>query len=341
MPLDASKYKNVFVTGPNANDQGIMGDWALPQPDENITTILEGLKMIAPQTNFTFLEQGWNLRIMDPKKVDQAAEMAKKADLNIVVLGEHALRNNWNDKTGGEDTDRSDIALAGLQQELVERIYASGKPTIVVLINGRQLGVEWIAENIPALVEAWEPGGLGGQAIAEILYGKVNPTAKLPITIPRHVGQVQQFYNHKPSMYFHPYTIGPSTPLYSFGYGLSYTTYGYKNLKLAKSTIGTNETVAVSVEVTNTGKREGEEIVQLYIRDEFSSATRPVKELKDFARVALKAGETKTVLFNLPASKLAFYDKDMKWVVEPGNFKIMVGSSSRTEDLQVANLLVK
>jgi len=341
LPLDPSKFKNVFVTGANANNQGIMGDWALPQPDENIITILEGLKMISPQSNFSYLEQGWNIRKMDPAKVERAAEMAKNADLNIVVVGEHALRNNWFEKTGGEDTDRSDIALPGLQQELVEKIHASGKPTIVVLVNGRQLGVEWIANNVAALVEAWEPGGVGGLAIAEILYGKVNPTAKLPITIPRHVGQVQQFYNHKPSMYFHPYTIGPSTPLYPFGFGLSYTSYRYGNLNLSKKVIGKEESVEVSVEVTNIGKRDGEEIVQLYIRDEYSSATRPVMELKDFTRVSIKSGETKLVKFNLPASKLAFYDKEMNWVVEPGNFKIMVGASSRDEDLKVVDLLVK
>ncbi|SOD12086.1 glycoside hydrolase family 3 N-terminal domain-containing protein [Pedobacter xixiisoli] len=341
LPLKAGQFKNVFVTGPNANDQGIMGDWAQPQPEKNIITILQGLKMVSPETNFTFLEQGWNIRKMEKAKVDQAAEMAKKADLNIVVVGEHALRINWNDKTGGEDTDRSDIALPGLQQELVEKIHASGKPTIVVLINGRQLGVEWIANNAAALVEAWEPGGFGGQAVAEIIYGKVNPTAKLPITIPRHVGQVQQFYNHKPSMYFHPYTIGSSTPLYPFGYGLSYTTYKYSALALSKTTINDKESVTVSVNVSNTGKLAGEEIVQLYIRDEFSSATRPVKELKDFARVSLAAGENKTISFTLPAEKLAFYDKNMKWGVEPGNFKIMVGSSSEDKDLLVTNLLVK
>lgn len=341
LPLDATKYKNIFVTGINANDQGIMGDWALPQPEKNIVTVLQGLKNIAPQTSFTFTDFGWNVRKMEQTKVTEAAAMAKKADLNIVVVGEHALRNNWTEKTGGEDTDRSDIALAGLQQELVEKVYASGKPTIVILVNGRQLGVGWISENVEALLEAWEPGGFGGQAIAEILYGKVNPSAKLPVTIPRHVGQLQQFYNHKPSMYFHPYTIGPSTPLYPFGYGLSYTTYNYKNLKLSKYTIAKDEAVTVSVEVSNTGKVDGEEIVQLYIRDEYSSASRPVKELKDFARVTLKAGETKSVNFSLPASKLAYYDKDMKWGVEAGNFKIMVGRSSADADLQVADLLVK
>ncbi len=341
LPLEAGKYKNVFVTGPNANNQSIMGDWALPQPEENIITVLEGLKMISPETNFTFLEQDWNIRKMDPDKVTKAGEMAKQADLNIVVVGEYALRHMWNDRTGGEDTDRSDIALAGLQQEMVEKIHASGKPTIVILINGRPLGVEWITTKCTALLEAWEPGGFGGQAIAEILYGKVNPSAKLPITIPRHAGQIQQFYNHKPSMYFHPYAIGESTPLFPFGYGISYNTYGYNNLKLSEGKIKKDGSVTVTIDVTNNGKRDGEEIVQLYIRDEFSSATRPVKELKDFTRVYLRPGETKKVTFILPAQKLAFYDKDMKWGVEPGNFKIMVGASSQEKDLKVADLYVE
>jgi beta-glucosidase len=341
LPLDPWKFKNVFVTGPNANNQAIMGDWAFPQPEENITTVLEGLKMVSPHINFSFLEFDWNIRKMDPAKINQAAEMAKKADLNIVVVGEYALRHMWNDRTGGEDTDRSDINLPGLQEELVEKIHASGKPTIVVLVNGRQLGVEWIANNCAALVEAWEPGACGGQAVAEILYGKVNPSGKLPVTVPRHVGQVQQFYNHKPSMYFHPYAMSASTPLFPFGYGLSYTTYSYNNLKLSQGKITRQESVTVSVEVTNSGKVDGEEIVQLYIRDEYSSATRPVKELKAFTKIFLKAGETGEVSFNLPAEKLAFYDKNMKWGVETGNFKIMVGSSSRDEDLKVADLWVE
>lgn len=341
LPLNDQKYKRVFVTGPNADNQSIMGDWALPQPEENIITVLEGLKQVSPNTQFSFLDQGWNIREMDKNKVLQAESMAKNADLAILVIGEHSLRNNWYEKTCGEDCDRSDIDLAGLQQELVERVIKTGVPTIVVLVNGRQLGVEWISDNANALVEAWEPGGFGGQAVAEILYGKVNPSGKLPVTVPRHVGQIQMIYNYKPSMYFHPYAIGESTPLFHFGYGLSYTTYNYSDLKTSKSEIAKNGSVEVSVNVTNTGKLAGEEIVQLYIRDVFSSATRPVKELKDFKRIQLNAGETKTVTFNLPAGKLAFYDKDMKWTVEPGEFEILVGKSSRDEDLLKTNFIVK
>lgn len=341
LPLDPAKYKNVFVTGPNADTHVILGDWSVPQPDENVITVLEGLKMISPETNFTTLEFGWNLRIMESDKVKKAGEMAKKADLAIVVVGENSMREHWMEKTCGENTDRMDINLPGLQQELVETIYNTGVPTIVVLVNGRQLGVEWIDEHVPALVEAWEPGSFGGQAIAEILYGRINPSGKLPVTVPRNTGQIQSIYNHKFTAYWFPYTLGKSDPLYHFGYGLSYTTYEYENLKISRPEINATECVTVSVDVTNTGNMDGEEIVQLYIRDDFSSATRPVKEMKDFCRIKLKKGEKKTVTFEVTPDKLAYYDVDMKYGVEPGTFKIMVGPSSRNEDLQYVSLRVK
>lgn len=341
LPLDPSKYKRVFVTGPNADTHVIMGDWALPQPEENIITVLQGLRQASPETTFTTLEFGWNLRTMDPEKVKQAGVMAKQADLAIVVVGENSMREQWGDKTCGENTDRSDLDLPGLQQELVETIRKTGVPTIVVLVNGRPLGVEWIAENVSALVEAWEPGGLGGKAVADILYGNVNPSGKLPITIPRNVGQIQTIYNHKFTANWFPYAIGKNGPLFHFGYGLSYTDYNYSNLQLGKSTIGKNETVKVSVDVTNTGKKDGEEVVQLYIRDDYSSVTRPLKELKDFKRIALKAGESKTVTFDITPDKLAFYDLNMNWIVEAGTFTIMAGSSSRDEDLKKIQLTVK
>lgn len=272
----------------------------------------------------------------------EAAVRAKSADLNIVVAGEYMMRFRWNDRTDGEDTDRSDLDLVGLQNELIEKVAASGKPTILILVNGRPLGVQWAAENLPAIVEAWAPGMYGGQAVAEILYGKVNPSAKLAITIPHSVGQLQMIYNHKPSQYFHPYAAGkPSTPLYPFGHGLSYTTYKYDDLKLAQKEITKDGTVDVSVKVTNTGDRDGVEIVQLYIRDKFSSVTRPVKELKDFARVSLKAGESQVVNFKITPDKLAFYDKKMKKIVEPGEFIVMVGASSDDKDLLKDSFFVK
>jgi len=342
LPLNASKYKRILVTGINADDENILGDWSAPEKPENVTTILEGLKMIAPDTQFDFVDQGWDPRNMNPAKVTEAADRAKFADLNIVVAGEYMMRFRWTDRTDGEDTDRSDIDLVGLQNELIEKVAASGKPTILILVNGRPLGVQWAAEHLPAIVEAWAPGMYGGQAVAEILYGKVNPSAKLAITIPHSVGQLQMIYNHKPSQYFHPYAAGkPSTPLYPFGYGLSYTTYKYEDLKLDRKEISKDGKVEASVKVTNTGTRDGVEIVQLYIHDKYSSATRPVKELKDFARVSLKTGESKNISFIITLDKLAFYDKKMQKIVEPGEFTIMVGSSSDDKDLLKEEFAVK
>ena len=341
LPLDASKYKKVLVTGINANDMNVLGDWSAVQKEENVTTILEGLRQVAPGTAFDFVDQGWDPRHMDPAKVAEAEKRAKEADLNIVVAGEYMMRFRWTDRTDGEDTDRSDLDLVGLQNELIRKVAASGKPTILILVNGRPLGVEWAAEHLPAIVEAWAPGMYAGQAVAEILYGKVNPSAKLAITIPRSVGQLQMIYNHKPSQYFHPYAVKPSTPLWPFGYGLSYTTYKYDDLKLSAKEVSQNQNVEVSVKVTNTGQRDGVEIVQLYIRDKYSSVTRPVKELKDFARVALKAGESKVVTFTITPDKLAFYDKKMKWIVEPGEFVVMAGASSADESLLKETFILK
>ena len=342
LPLYTTKYKKILVTGINADDENILGDWSAQQSPENVVTELEGLKMIAPETTFEFVDQGWDPRNMDKAKIDLAAQKARFADLNIVVAGEYMMRYRWTDRTDGEDTDRSDIDLVGLQNELIQRVAASGKPTILILINGRPPGVEWAAEHLSAIVEAWAPGMYGGQAIAEILYGLVNPSAKLAITIPRSVGQIRMFYNHKPSQYFHPYAAyKPSTPLYPFGYGLSYTTYEYSGLQIDKQEISAKENVKVTINVKNTGKRDGVEIVQLYIRDNVSSATRPVKELKDFARIALKAGESKAVEFTLTPEKLAFYDKKMHYGVESGEFTVMIGCSSKDEDLLKGSFTVK
>lgn len=341
LPLDRSKYKRVLVTGINADDHNILGDWSAAQRPENVITVLEGLRAESPQTEFVFVDQGWNPQAMSPESVELAAEKAKECDLNIVVAGEYMFRDRWTERTGGEDTDRSDIDLVGLQNELIEKVYRSGKPTILVLITGRPLGTEWAAEHLPALVNAWEPGMYGGQAIAEILYGKVNPSAKLPITIPRSAGQIQMIYNHKPSQYFHPYAVKPSTPLYPFGYGLSYTEYEYSDLKADKSEIAADESLKVSVTVRNKGRMAGDEIVQLYIRDLYSQVTRPVKELKDFARIHLEAGEEARVEFEITPDKLMFLDKRLNPIVESGEFVVMVGASSDDKDLLTVKFRVK
>ena len=340
LPLDASRYRKVLVTGINADDHNILGDWSAEQKPENVITVVEGLRMVSPETEFIFADQGWDPRNMSRKNVDKAASLAKKCDLNIVVAGEYMYRGRWTERTSGEDTDRSDIDLVGLQNELIRKVAASGKPTVLILVSGRPLGVQWAADKLPALVNAWEPGMYGGQAIAEILYGKVNPSAKLAISIPRSAGQIQMIYNHKPSQYFHPYAVTPSTPLFPFGFGLSYTEYSYSDLRLDKTEIPAEGTAKVSVTVTNKGRMAGDEIVQLYIRDRFSSVTRPVKELKDFARIHLEPGESRVVEFYITPDKLSFLDKNMRTVVEPGEFIIMTGPSSEDRDLLKTSLYV-
>lgn len=338
LPLDMKKYKRVLVTGINANDQNIMGDWSELQPEEKVSTVLKGLRQIAPDTEFQFIDQGWDPRNMSQAKVDEAVEAAKNCDLNIVCCGEYMMRFRWNERTSGEDTDRDNLDLVGLQDQLIQRLNETGKPTVLIIISGRPLSVRYAAEHVPAIINAWEPGQFGGQAIAEILYGKVNPSAKLAMTMPRSVGQISTYYNHKKSAFFHPVVCGSSEPLYPFGFGLSYTTFAYSDLSLDKTSIkaGSNETVKATITIENTGKRDGLEICQLYINDVVASAARPVKELKDFKRVALKAGERKTITFEIPQEKLAFYDINMKYGVEPGTFEVLVGGSSKDADLKKA-----
>lgn len=343
LPLDAQKYKKVLVTGINANDQNIIGDWSEPQPEEQVWTVLRGLRSVSPTTDFRLVDQGWDPRNMLQAQVDAAVEAAKECDLNIVCCGEYMMRFRWNERTSGEDTDRDNLDLVGLQEKLIRRLNETGKPTVVIIISGRPLSVRYAAEHVPAIVNAWEPGQYGGQAIAEILYGKVNPSAKLAMTMPRHAGQISTWYNHKRSAFFHPAVCADNTPLYPFGHGLSYTTFRYSNLQLNKANIPNDgkTPVTASVTIENTGNRDGVEICQLYINDVVASVARPVKELKDFRRVALKAGEKRTIEFTITPDKLAFYDINLKPIVEPGAFEVMVGGSSRDEDLQKATFNVQ
>ena len=205
LPIDKNKYKKVLVTGPNANNQTILGDWTFEQPDNKVTTILEGLKNVISEIDFKYFPITDNLRMIKYEEIIEAKKQAMDCDLAIVVVGENSMRYRWKDKTCGENTDRYDINLFGLQDELVKEIHSTGIPTIVVLVNGRPLSTEWIADNIPALIEAWEPGSFGGQAVAEILFGKIFPEGKLPITIPRHSGQIQTYYNNKYTSKWFPY----------------------------------------------------------------------------------------------------------------------------------------
>jgi beta-glucosidase len=234
--------------------------------------------------------------------------------------------------TCGEARDRADIGLPGVQQELVQAVYETGTPTVVVLLNGRPLAIPWIAAHIPAILEAWLPGEAGGAAIADVLFGDYNPGGKLPITLPRAVGQIPIHYNHKPSggrsQWYGDYVSTSARPLFPFGYGLSYTCFTLDNLRIEPQQVEAAGRVHVSVDVENTGERPGDEVVQLYVHLDGRSVTRPVKELKGFKRITLEAGEKHTVTFTLAVSQLGFYDRAMTLAVEPGAVGVMVGSSS-------------
>jgi beta-glucosidase len=225
--------------------------------------------------------------------------------------------------------------LTGFQEELLKAVYATGTPTVAVLINGRPLSIPWTAENVPAILEAWMCGEEGGNAIADVLFGDYNPGGRLPITFPRHSGQLPVYYNYMPSKeywvygYHKPYVDMSALPLFNFGFGLSYTSFEYSNLQITPEKIGPAGEVYVSADVKNTGKRDGNEVVQLYIDDMISSMSRPVRELKGFEKISLAAGEKKTVRFKLTPEHLSFLDRNLEPVVEPGMFEVMIGSSSQ------------
>ena len=341
LPLNKVKTpKKILVTGPNANNQSILGDWHAAQPEENVTTIFEGIKELGESKgyNVSLHNSGENIRKISDVNIKNTLEASKDADYVVVVVGDNSMRYKWKDKTAGENMDRAELNLAGKQLQLVKSLKEINKNIIVVYVNGKPISEPWIQDNIPSVIEAWEPGNLGGQAVAEIIFGDINPSGKLPLTVPRSVGQLQMIYNHKPSQYFHKYAFEKNKPLYPFGYGLSFTKFNYTKPKLLNSKFDKNAIIKVQLEVTNIGDMDGDEVVQLYIRDKVSSATRPVKELKGYKRVHLKVGETKKVTFEIIPESLAFYDIDMNYVVEPGAFNIMTGSSSNYKDLKSVEL---
>ena len=305
------------------NDQLVIDNWT-----KGATSIVTyPMKIEAGKTynlRIEMWEGGWGARAhlrWNLKKTDfnPAIALAKSSDVAIVVLGE-------SNELVEENRDVATLDLHGEQEALIEAIQATGTPVVCVLLNGRPLSINWVNDNVPAILEAWFPGEAGGRAVADVLFGAYNPAGRLPITFPKSVGQLPIYYNQKPSA-IHRYVTESQDPLYAFGYGLSYTTFTYNNLQLSKSSITTEGDLQVSVEVTNTGDIAGEEVVQLYINDMYSSVTTPKKTLKGFTRIALEAGETKTVTFTLGVNELAIWNREMKKVVEPGEFKVMVGGN--------------
>ena len=330
LPINFEKKNRILVTGPNANNHSILGDWTKPQPEENVVTIFEGIEKIGSQKGFEvdFFDSNSDILNISENDILSTVDIAKDYDYVFVVVGDNSLRHLNKKKTAGENMARSKINLAGNQLKLVKSLEKLTNKLVVVYVNGKPIAEPWIEDNIDAIIEAWEPGSFGGQAVGEIIFGDVNPSGKLPLTFPRSVGQLQMVYNHKPSQYFHKYAQEKITPLYSFGHGLSYSEFVYSNLVVKKSTIK-DSIINISFSLTNESEFEGEEVVQLYFRDSYSSVTRPVKELLDYKRISMKPNESKQIYFNIPIKKLAFFDINMKNRVEKGNFEFMVGGSSK------------
>ena len=331
--LPLKSPRRIFVVGPNADSQTILGDWAVPQSDEDVITVLDGLKSALPAVSIDTLCFGGKITNVDSKGIQTARHKASAADVNIIVVGDNSQRYSAFGRTCGENCDRDDLGLPGMQQQLLEAVVASGKPTVVVLMSGRALSVGWAKDNANAILNVWEPGQMGGQAIAEVLTGQVNPSGKLPVTVPRSVGQVQTVYNYKHSQYSRQFSTSETGALWPFGFGLSYSSFAYSDASLSKSEIGASESLKATVTVTNNGPYDGDEVVQLYIRDEYGSVTRPVKELKAFRRVSLKNGESVKVEFDITPEMLQCWGAAEKWSVEPGDFTVLLGSSSAESDL--------
>jgi beta-glucosidase len=340
LPLKKN-LKSIAVIGPNANDaQNLVGDYAPSVILQPMKTILDGIKGKVSPTTRVLYARGCAVNDQDRSGIAAAVDAARHAEVAVVVAGEQARRegnSNRASPTDGEGYDVASLDLTGVQEDLVRAVAATGTPTVLVLINGRPLSVRWEAEHLPAIVEAWNPGEAGGQAVADVLFGDYNPSGRLAITIPRSVGQLPVYYDYKPSKAYwigegwthhRGYVDMPGTPLYPFGYGLSYTQFQYSNLRIDPPEIYSQGEAQVSVDVENTGKRAGVETVQLYLHERYAPVSTPVKQLRGFERVALEPGEKKTVTFRIGPEDLQLLDRNMHWVVVPGTFDIMVGKSS-------------
>ncbi|MCC7445990.1 MAG: glycoside hydrolase family 3 C-terminal domain-containing protein [Anaerolineae bacterium] len=356
LPL-AKAARSIAVIGPNADStRNLFGDYAYPAhleslletkqkntfntpvPDAvtltqdfiQVSSVLEAIKRtVSPQTQVRYAQ---GCAVLDPSTAGfaEAVEAARQSDVVILVMGDKA--GLVDGCTSGEGNDRAALDLPGVQADLVRAVYETGTPVVLVLTTGRPVSLGWIAQDIPAILEAWFPGEEGANAIADVLFGDVNPGGKLPISFPRTVGQIPVFYAHKPSggrsHWKGKYVESDTTPQYPFGYGLSYTSFDYSDLQIGAQQVGTQDTVTITVNVRNSGAREGDEVVQLYTHTHSASVTRPVKELCGFKRVTLQPGETRTITFHLNVAQLAYYNRAMDYVVEPGTIDVMVGSSS-------------
>ena len=320
---------SIAVIGPLAdNKRELIGSWSAAGDWQQAVSLLEGIEnKVGGNTNILYAK-GANINDDSTQFFQEAIRTARSADVVVLALGEAALMS-------GEAASRADISLPGVQEELAQELHRLGKPLVVVLMNGRPLTINWLDENVPAILETWFLGTEAGNAIADVLFGDYNPSGKLPVTFPRSVGQIPLYYNYKntgrpisENKYTSKYLDVPNTPLYPFGYGLSYTTFEYTGLQVSAPEMTVNDTLTVSVTVTNTGPHAGEEVVQLYIQDLVGSVTRPVKELKGFQKIMLEPGEAQTLTFQVDHTTLSFYRHSMTFGTEPGAFKVFAGTSS-------------
>lgn len=361
LPLDISSLKSLAVIGPNA-DQVQYGDYSISKDNGTGVTVLEGIKNIAGNKITVNYAKGCGITGLDKSGFREAVKAAEKSDVVILVIGGTSMSLagvGWGEladegayPTCGEGYDRSEITPPGVQPDLVQAIYKTGKPVVLVMVHGRAYSVKWEKENIPAILEAWYPGEEGGNAVARILFGEVVPSGKLTVSVPQSAGHIPVFYNHKPTgkgYYNKPgspenpgrdYVFASTDPLFPFGFGLSYTEFEYSALKIDRKELSAADTVELSVNVKNIGPVAGKEVVQVYINDQVSSVTTPVKVLKGFKKVNIAPNEIITLNFSIPCNELGLWNRDMNYVVEPGEFEIMVGASAgdiRLNDLITIN----
>jgi len=340
LPL-SKQIKSVAVIGPNADDQTLSHYRYGPSAVEAIT-VKQGIQNLlgsSVKVNYArgceVVNEHWPetevlpepLTAEEQRHINEAIDAVKNSEVAIVVLGDSS-------KTVGESASRTSLDLPGRQLELVQAVYAVGKPVVVVLLNGRPMSINWVNKYVPGIIEGWFPGAQGGKAIAEVLFGDYNPSGKLTMTFPKTAGQIPYNFPTKPDAQWEGEKTRVNGALYYFGYGLSYTIFKYSNLKITPAKQSLNGEVKVSLDVQNTGPREGVEIVQLYTRDLVSTVTTYEKNLRGFQRVSLKPGETKSITFTLTPEDLSLWNRSMKFVVEPGMFRVMVGAASEDIRLQ-------
>ncbi|MCD8268033.1 MAG: glycoside hydrolase family 3 C-terminal domain-containing protein [Parabacteroides sp.] len=355
LPLDRSQLKNIAIIGPNA-DQVQYGDYSYTRDNKSGITVLEGIRKVVGDEVNVHYAKGCNISGLSKDGFPEAIRMAEKSDAVVVVLGGTSVilsglgwgkgpgENEVGDPfTCGEGYDLTDINPLGVQRELLQALKKTGKPIVLVLVHGRPWSISWEKENIPAILEAWYPGERGGMAVANILFGQVNPSGRLNATVPQSVGHIPVSYDYKPSakginrepgtkeQAGRDYVFSSPAPLFPFGFGLSYTDFEYSDMQVSKKVFG-KESVDVSVLVKNTGSRTGKEVVQFYINDKRSSVTTPVMVLKRFKKIELKPGESRRVVFSIPYIELGLWNSRMEFVTEPGEFEFMFAKSA--EDIQ-------